>query len=186
MLNGLARTVLKCTLPGVPDTLQGTEFWDLSLVDPDNRRPVDYDARAHGLASGEPPEGLLARWSDGRIKQRVLARCLADRAATPALYAGGDYEPLETAGSRAPHLIAFLRTKGDDRLLVVAPRLLAGLVEEGTPPLGMAFWEDTRVPVPRGRWRDVVTGVEIEADADGHAVGDLFARLPLAVLRTME
>ena len=186
MLNGLARTVLKCTLPGVPDTFQGTEFWDLSLVDPDNRRPVDYDARAHGLASGEPPEGLLARWSDGRIKQRVLARCLADRAATPALYAGGDYEPLETAGSRAPHLIAFLRTKGDDRLLVVAPRLLAGLVEEGTPPLGMAFWEDTRVPVPRGRWRDVVTGVEIEADADGHAVGDLFARLPLAVLRTME
>jgi (1->4)-alpha-D-glucan 1-alpha-D-glucosylmutase len=115
----------------------------------------------------------------------VLARCLADRATTPTLYAGGDYEPLEPTGDRAHHLIAFLRTNGDEHRLVCVPRLLAGLAEEETPPLGAAFWGDTRLSAPRGRWRDVVSGVEFDAGDDGLAVADLFAALPVAVLRRM-
>ncbi len=115
----------------------------------------------------------------------MLARCLADRATTPTLYAGGDYEPLEPTGDRARHLIAFLRTNGDEHRLVCVPRLLAGLAEEETHPLGAAFWCDTRLGAARGRWRDVVSGVEFEAGDEGFAVGDLFATLPVAVLRRM-
>ena len=101
MVTGLARTVLKCTLPGVPDIYQGTEIWDLSLVDPDNRRPVDYAARAAALEDGADPAALLRSWRDGRIKQQVLARLLADRAAAPRLYAEGGYEPLAAQASAA-------------------------------------------------------------------------------------
>ena len=101
LLNGLGRSILKATLPGVPDLYQGTELWDFSLVDPDNRRPVDYAARAHILADGRPIESLFVQWQDGAIKQRVLARLLADRAARPAFYAEAGYAPLDAAGARA-------------------------------------------------------------------------------------
>jgi (1->4)-alpha-D-glucan 1-alpha-D-glucosylmutase len=184
MINGLARTALKCALPGVPDVYQGTELWDLSLVDPDNRRPVDYAARMRALNADEIVDALLARWPDGRIKQRVLARCLADRAARPALYAEGAYEALAAEGERGRHVLAFLRTHGHDRLVVAVPRLVARMADEALP-LGRAFWRDTSLPMPTGRWRDVVTGVEIEAAGGGHPVRELFAALPIAVLRTL-
>ncbi|HUZ67451.1 MAG TPA: malto-oligosyltrehalose synthase, partial [Beijerinckiaceae bacterium] len=88
---GVARTVLKCALPGVPDFYQGTEFWDYSFVDPDNRRPVDYPSRRVALESPGDPEIFLRDWQDGRVKQFVTARLLADRAASPLLYASGSY-----------------------------------------------------------------------------------------------
>jgi (1->4)-alpha-D-glucan 1-alpha-D-glucosylmutase len=135
------------------------------------------------LEAGVPAETLLARWKSGRIKQRVLARCLADRAAAPALYAEGDYEPLQASGGQADHVIAFLRQNGDEALLVVAPRLVADLTEGDAPPLGAALWSDTRLRVPPGRWRDVITGAKIEADQEGVALRDLFATLPVAALR---
>jgi (1->4)-alpha-D-glucan 1-alpha-D-glucosylmutase len=185
MLSGLARTVLKCTIPGVPDTYQGTELWDFSLVDPDNRRPVDYQARADALATEEDFAALLRNWRDGRIKQRILARLLADRAANPDFYAKADYRPLAARGAKARHVLAFRRSFGQESLVVAVPRLLTRFLEGENPPLGQAFWEKTGVPAGVGRWRDVVTGVEITSD-ETLGAGELFATLPIAVLRTLQ
>ncbi|KAA2238204.1 malto-oligosyltrehalose synthase [Salinarimonas soli] len=180
MVNALARTALKLTLPGVPDTYQGTEMWDLSLVDPDNRRPVDFEARARALTDDTPAEALLAAWTDGRIKQRLTARLLADRAERPALYADGDYKPLAARGAQARRLAAFVREHGEDRLVVVVPRLVGALMPDERLPLGPDAWGDTAVALPPGRWRDVVTGREVQ----NGAVAELFGGLPIAVLRT--
>jgi (1->4)-alpha-D-glucan 1-alpha-D-glucosylmutase len=182
MLTGLSRTVLKCTVPGVPDFYQGTEMWDLALVDPDNRRAVDYDSLGRSIETQEPAPVLLARWRDGQVKQQVLARLLADRAATPNLYAYGDYHILKAGGSFAKHVVAFSRTNGSERLAVVVPRLVAKLAAEETAPLG-AVWRDTSVAVPAGRWRDIITGDVREIGPDGCPVSELFAALPFSVLR---
>jgi (1->4)-alpha-D-glucan 1-alpha-D-glucosylmutase len=180
MVNGLSRTALKLSLPGIPDTYQGTEMWDFSLVDPDNRRPVDYGTRARALDDDTPAEALLASWSDGRIKQRLTARLLADRAERPALYADGDYKALAARGQHARRLAAFSREHGGERLVVVAPRLVGALMPDERLPLGRDVWGDTSVALPQGRWRDIVTGAEVE----NGAVGELFRALPIAVLRT--
>jgi (1->4)-alpha-D-glucan 1-alpha-D-glucosylmutase len=185
MLTGLARTALKCTLPGVPDTYQGTEFWDLSLVDPDNRRPVDYEARAKAIETEGDLGSLLSTWRDGRIKQAVLVRLLTDRAAHPEFYAKADYQPVAATGAKAGHLLAYQRALGTDRLLVVVPRLIGRLIEGENPPLGPDFWQDTAVETPGGRWRDVVTGAETSHDG-GYPAGELFLTLPIAVLRTIQ
>jgi (1->4)-alpha-D-glucan 1-alpha-D-glucosylmutase len=184
MLNGLARTVLKCTLPGVPDVYQGTEFWDLSLVDPDNRRPVDYGARARALEAEEPVDALLGSWRDGRIKQRIVHRLLTDRAEAPSLYAEGGYEPLPASGAAANRVVAFTRTYGRDTLVVAVPRLLGGAVADETMPVGREFWGDAALPLPPGRWRDVVTGASLETGEGPHPIGELFSILPISVLRT--
>ncbi|HEX8168176.1 MAG TPA: malto-oligosyltrehalose synthase [Beijerinckiaceae bacterium] len=184
MLTGLARTALKCTLPGVPDVYQGTEFWDLSLVDPDNRRPVDYGARAAALESGANLRTMLENWHDGRIKQQVLARLLADRAAAPQLYAEGDYQPLEIEGARAQNVLAFRRSHGGEDLIVAVPRLLAGALEGESPPLG-GFWGDTVLRVPAGARRDVLTGAEVRSRDGGLPMRELFSALPIGVLRTI-
>jgi (1->4)-alpha-D-glucan 1-alpha-D-glucosylmutase len=184
-LTGLARTVLKCTLPGVPDVYQGTEFWDLSLVDPDNRRPVDYAARAGALAADEPLEALLASWRDGRIKQRVLAALLADRAEAPTLYAEGGYEPLVASGAAARHLVGFVRRQGADTLVVAVPRLLGAAGEDKAMPIGAGFWGDTTLPIAAGKWRNVITGATAQTGSSPHRVGELFSTLPILVLRTM-
>jgi (1->4)-alpha-D-glucan 1-alpha-D-glucosylmutase len=185
MITSLARTTLKCTLPGVPDVYQGTEFWDLSLVDPDNRRPVDYEARVGALRDGADMGALLQSWPDGRIKQQVLARLLADRAAAPEFYAKAGYQPLAPDGARAPHLLAFRRSHGNDQLVVAVPRLLAGLIDGETPPLGAGLWGDATLPAPAGRWRNVVTGAEITGRQKGISAAELFSILPIAVLRTI-
>ncbi|WP_412759740.1 malto-oligosyltrehalose synthase [Methylorubrum subtropicum] len=185
MLTGLGRTVLKCTLPGIPDTYQGTEFWDFSFVDPDNRRPVDYEARARALEEGRAPADLMGSWSDGRIKQATLARLLADRAARPAFYADADYRPLTAEGERAEHVIAFTRsaaTTGEDDLIVAVPRLVARLTPDGAWD-GKAF-AGTTLTVPAGsRWTDVVSGETVEAGEGRLDLGRLFASLPYLVLR---
>ena len=185
MIAGLGRTVLKCTLPGIPDTYQGTEFWDFSFVDPDNRRPVDYEERARALEAGGAPAALIGAWSDGRVKQATLARLLADRAERPAFYADADYRPLPAKGPRAEHVIAFTRsaaTSGADDLLVAVPRLVARLTPESGWS-GEAF-AGTVLPVPEGsRWTDVIGGSEIDAEGDRLDLGRLFAALPYVVLR---
>ncbi|HKH32740.1 MAG TPA: malto-oligosyltrehalose synthase [Beijerinckiaceae bacterium] len=185
MITGLSRTVLKCTLPGVPDTYQGAELWDLSLVDPDNRRPVDYAARATALENLDDLRELLPHWSDGRIKQRVLTRLLRDRTEAAGLYADGGYEPLVAEGERARHVVAFRRAVGDRDLIVVVPRLAARLLDQESPPLGPEIWGDTLVRAPAGRRRDVLTGAETLCGDGGLGVGELFAALPIAVLRTI-
>jgi (1->4)-alpha-D-glucan 1-alpha-D-glucosylmutase len=157
-------------------------MWDFSLVDPDNRRPVDYDLRTRAIETQEPVAALLARWHDGRVKQQVLARLLADRAASPSLYASGDYQALRPRGALAKHLVAFSRSCGQQRLAVVVPRLLSKLIENGSAPVG-AIWQDTAVAIAPGRWQDVITGSVLEIGRDGARAAELFADLPFSVLR---
>jgi (1->4)-alpha-D-glucan 1-alpha-D-glucosylmutase len=121
-VNGLTQTVLKMTVPGVPDFFQGTEFWDLSLVDPDNRRPVDHRVRRE--LAGQS-------WRDGRIKQDVIHKVLTLRRQTPDLFARGGYNPLPVKGPLEDHVIAFTRTLGQSALLVVVPRLVHRLLQPG-------------------------------------------------------
>ncbi|HVV93375.1 MAG TPA: malto-oligosyltrehalose synthase [Hyphomicrobiales bacterium] len=180
-LNGLVRTVLKCTVPGIPDVYQGTELWDFALVDPDNRRPVDFAARTAALGGAADWPAVLRDWRDGRVKARLLAALLAARAAAPALFAEGDYRPLATRGALGEHLVAFIRAHHGTRLAVVVPHLLAGRLGGDAWPLG-AVWQDTTVALPAGTWTDALTGVAVEAAPGGVAAAALFAAFPAAVL----
>lgn len=147
-LNGLVQAALRCTLPGVPDTYQGAEFWDLSLVDPDNRRPVDYAARQPVARWGEPEPG---DWASGRIKQALIAEALRLRAANPALFEA-PATPLPVSGERPRHVLAFERRAGEDALVVVAPlRASAGVAD--MPMVAPDWWGDTMVEVAGERRR---------------------------------
>jgi (1->4)-alpha-D-glucan 1-alpha-D-glucosylmutase len=181
MVNGIGRTVLKCTLPGVPDTYQGTGFWDFSLVDPDNRRPVDYAARAAALDREAPIADLVGTWQDGGIKQLVLSRLLNDRAASPDLYASGSYEPLGPSEPDAK-VLAFRRKGGSEELVVAVARLATGLGGDQGLPVGQA-WGETKIALPSGHWRSVIDGREVEIGPDGAPLRELFAALPVSVLR---
>ncbi|WP_445502911.1 malto-oligosyltrehalose synthase [Microvirga sp. G4-2] len=183
MLNGLSRTILKMTLPGVPDIYQGTEFWDFSLVDPDNRRPVDYTARARALAEIPSLEALLSEWQDGRVKQSILARLLQDRASTPSLYADGDYQAIPVEGERASHVIAFMRQHGDGKLAVIVPRHWNSLVSTDRPKFDPAMWSGLGLALPDGQWRNVITGQVSTIMAGGQDLGELLSSFPFAVLK---
>ncbi|MEA3209845.1 MAG: (1-_4)-alpha-D-glucan 1-alpha-D-glucosylmutase [Chthoniobacter sp.] len=181
-INSLSQTVLKLTSPGVPDLYQGTELWDLSLVDPDNRRPVDYDLRRAHLASleaGASPAELLETWGDGRIKLRLIQAVLRFRREHPSLFAAGSYEGVASSGAFAQCCVAFERKAGSENLLVVVPRLSSRV---GFPATGER-WQDTTVApsTVQGAWVDVVTGREHTA-APALRLAELFGELPAAVL----
>ena len=142
-INGLSQLLLKLTAPGIPDLYQGTEFWDLSLMDPDNRRPVDYAPRLAALDEAESAVQSAPSWRDGRIKQAVIARCLAARGRSPALFAAGDYQPLAVRGAAADHIVAFARRDADAVAIVVVTRLASRLLSG-----------DDRLEIARDRWRD--------------------------------
>ena len=144
-VNGLAQTVLKLTYPGVPDIYQGTEFWDFSLVDPDNRRPVDYASRRNCLRGDDEPGRLLADWKDGRIKQWIVRRILDFRQREPELFGAGSYEPVEVVGDRADQVFAFVRRFRRRQMLVVVPRLSFAMVDETGVPLPRDWGGDTRL-----------------------------------------
>ncbi len=147
-LNGLSQALLRCLAPGTPDLYQGCEFWDFSLVDPDNRRPVDYAAREQALGGGEPA-ALLAQWRDGRVKQAAIASALAVRRRYGALFAEGSYEPLIVEGPRAASLLAFARRAKSHAALVILPRLCAEASIATKAPLPAAsYWDGTRVQLP--------------------------------------
>jgi (1->4)-alpha-D-glucan 1-alpha-D-glucosylmutase len=167
-LNSLSQALVKFTAPGVPDTYQGTELWDFSLVDPDNRRPVDYELRSRLLAEVKAGAGsgaefcreLLAAKEDGRVKLYLTWRALQARKAHPGLFSEGEYLPLEPSGALAEHLFAFARRLGDRAALIVVPRVMTRLVGDGELPLG-DIWGDTHLPLPaefRGAsWRNAFT-----------------------------
>lgn len=148
-LNSLVQTLLRMTVPGVPDLYQGNEYWDFSLVDPDNRRPVDYPSRRCTLDDACPTGELLANWHDGRIKQALIARVLDCRKAHAELFLRGAYLPLTVQGRHADKVIAFARLGEGERAIIVAPRLASGLLGAASSPLIPAQnWEDTRVILP--------------------------------------
>lgn len=148
-LNGLVQSLLRMTVPGVPDLYQGNEYWDFSLVDPDNRRAVDYASRRRTLDDASAPGELLAHWRDGRIKQALIARVLDCRQAHAELFRRGAYLPLNVQGRHADQVIAFARLGEEQRAIVVAPRLASGLLGGATTPLIPAQnWDDTRVILP--------------------------------------
>ncbi|POM10047.1 malto-oligosyltrehalose synthase [Pseudomonas sp. WP001] len=148
-LNGLAQTLLHLSVPGVPDVYQGDEFWDFSLVDPDNRRPVDFQARQRALDNPADIGELLSSWHDGRIKQAVIAQVLALRKANVELFSDGAYTALEVVGPQADHVVAFCRELQGRHVLVVVPRWPRRLLENALQPLIPArIWGDTRVKLP--------------------------------------
>jgi (1->4)-alpha-D-glucan 1-alpha-D-glucosylmutase len=130
-LNSLSQLALKALLPGVPDFYQGTENWDFSLVDPDNRRPVDFAARTRDLAANTEWPALVAHWQDGRIKLALTHALLGLRQDHAELFRSGGYEPVTVSGAQAGHVIAFVRTKGRERLVVAIGRHFAPLTEGG-------------------------------------------------------
>lgn len=167
-INSLAQTLIKLTAPGTPDFYQGSELWDLSLVDPDNRRPVDFAARRELLArlASAPAADALAEWDSGAPKLWLVHRTLAVRAAHPAAFAG-NHQPVSARGARLGHLLGYQR--GDD-VLVFVPRFSLSLAGQ---------WGDTAVALPPGEWRNAFT----EATATGEiAATDLFAGFPVALL----
>jgi (1->4)-alpha-D-glucan 1-alpha-D-glucosylmutase len=181
--NGLAQTLLKLTAPGVPDIYQGTEYWDLSLVDPDNRRPVDFAARETSL-NDESLDALAATWPDGRIKQAVIARVLEVRRAAPPLFADGSYVPIAAEGPLARHVLAFARILGDEIAVTVVCRLTFGLRAPDRLSIEHARWSGTRLCLPaecRGaQLSDAFSGTQIDRDTVGLAA--LLPRLPVALL----
>ncbi len=178
IVNSLAQLVLKATSPGVPDFYQGCEAWDFSLVDPDNRRPVDYELRRRLLAAGGAPHELLRRWKDGAIKVRVMQALLAFRRRHPALFAQGAYRPLEAEGAFGELVVAFAREAASEAIVVIVPRLTARLA---CPPLGLV-WDDTAVRRPgAGEMIDLVTGKKTPA-SDRLVLADVLGELPFAVL----
>jgi (1->4)-alpha-D-glucan 1-alpha-D-glucosylmutase len=187
-INSLSQTLLRTTCPGVPDLYQGTELWDFSLVDPDNRRPVDFGKRRAWLAD-TPPSDQLRNWRDGRVKLGVVHRALTLRAVSPALFLQGSYIPLTVAGPRARHAIAFARQHGDAYAIVIATRLASSLVSDSSdlPLVDPVVWEDTSIELPpalAGRALfDCMSPAAPKADATGRLfLRDALSALPVALL----
>jgi (1->4)-alpha-D-glucan 1-alpha-D-glucosylmutase len=145
-MNGLVQLVLRCTAPGVPDLYQGAEFWDFSLVDPDNRRPVDYGARRTGMTDGTDRSALAGLWRDGRIKQCLVSHLLGLRARDPELFAAGGYHPLPVEGARKDHVLAFARRHGAVTAVVAVPiRCAAAVAGSDAVVPAPDWWGDTVV-----------------------------------------
>ncbi len=148
-VNSLTQTLLRLTSPGIPDLYQGTEFWDFSLVDPDNRRPVDFSAREAALDAAGEPASLLQTWRDGRVKQAIIARTLALRSRSPDLFTIGSYVPLRLEGPFADQAIAFARVHEGQSVIIVATRLLMGIdPSTETPLVDAGNWRETVVLLP--------------------------------------
>jgi (1->4)-alpha-D-glucan 1-alpha-D-glucosylmutase len=179
--NSLVQTTLKVTSPGVPDFYQGAELWDLSLVDPDNRRPVDFERRRLMLDEviTRPIEELLNHWHDGAIKLWLTSKLLDLRASYTNLFENGRYEPLIGEGLKADLLCAFERFEGDHSAMVVAARFPHR--REMDPG-----WSDTAIPVPPNlqgkRLRDVITGAEVHQNNQRVDAAEVFGPLPIAIL----
>ncbi len=203
LLNSLAQTLLKLTTPGVPDTYQGTELWDFSLVDPDNRRPVDFTRRQEmlraldaRLAEVGPDRRQLARElirvkEDGRVKLYLTSQVLRCRREHTGLFTTGDYLPADAEGAMRDHVFGFARRYGGEVAVIVVPRLMTRLAAgpEGLP-LGAAVWQDTRLRLSgveaRLRWRSLLTGRPLSGLGGPEAavlpLAEVFADFPVALL----
>ncbi|MBD2257101.1 malto-oligosyltrehalose synthase [Pseudanabaena sp. FACHB-2040] len=193
IFNSLSQTLLKVVSPGVPDFYQGTELWDLSLVDPDNRRPVQYEERLSFLQeikrrSQTGMESLLsdlqATRHDGRMKLFLITRILEARRQYLPVFEQGDYLPLQVEGTHAGNIMAFARSYEGRCAIAVAPRFLTSLIEHDQEPLGEAVWGDTALVIPdtlRGQWRETITDCEI-ADQPRLPIGKILQNFSVALL----
>jgi len=198
--NSLAQTLLKLTCPGVPDIYQGNELWDFSLVDPDNRRPVDYfrrqqmfqDVRKSGNDdAGSSLSNMLETPEDGRLKLFMIWKTLSLRQQQSDLFHEGEYVPLAVEGAKANHVVAFARKSETTNVLVVVPRLVGGLLNDNTnlPPIGPGIWEGTHVRLPfcscSKQYRNAFTGAVLAPEkAEGCAsipVSEVLAEFPVAL-----
>ncbi len=197
--NSLSQTLLRLTSPGVPDIYQGNELLDFSLVDPDNRRPVDYNRRQQMFQtirnSGNDDDRLTARAllktpEDGRLKLFLIWKTLCLRRQQPDLFQQGEYLPLEVEGAKAHHVVAFARKSSTASLLVVVPRLIAGLLHDAdVPPIGPLAWEDTHLRFPLCKcstnYRNAFTGEALDLQENegegGISLAKMFADFPLAL-----
>jgi (1->4)-alpha-D-glucan 1-alpha-D-glucosylmutase len=184
-LKSLSQVALKATVPGVPDFYQGTELWDLSLVDPDNRRPVDFDARASMLAlQGSEPDwqALQESWPDGRIKLALTTRLLALRRECPALFRDGGYTSIEVKGPHANEILAFARVSGPDAVIVVVGRLFGRATEKGRRWPAADAWQASVSLEGFASVHDVLQQGTAETGTE-MPVSRLFGAIPVAVLR---
>ena len=179
-LNSLSQLTLKTTMPGVPDFYQGTEFWDLSLVDPDNRRPVDFAARAAALAEADRPDwdNLVQAWPNGRLKLAWMRHLLKLRTELADVFTHGDYQPLRVSGPHRDHVIAFARRHSGRAAIVAVAKALAPLSEGGRAwPRADTF--DASLDLRGYAVEDIVAdnaGTELP-------LSTLFRHLPAAVLK---
>ncbi len=193
--NSLSQTLLKLTCPGVPDIYQGNEVFDFSLVDPDNRRPVDYEERQKsfdGISKGSSAGSLLDTPEDGRLKQYLIWKTLRLRSDQPDCFQQGEYIPLKIEGSKAAHIVAFARKSGESAIIAIVPRLIAGLLSDAEhPPLGEQTWGDTRLlipaAIPSGALRNAFTGESLEFASETSpndpsiSLAEVFSQFPVAL-----
>jgi (1->4)-alpha-D-glucan 1-alpha-D-glucosylmutase len=193
IINSLSQTLIKIAAPGIPDFYQGTELWDLSMVDPDNRRPVDFEQRQALLADIKERcrrnprtiiPALMDTPEDGRIKLFLIQRALQARQDNARLFEKGEYLPLTGRGTYAQNLFVFARRHEKSWTIALAPRFSAGLVTERQFPLGQTIWKDTNVPLPSecpSAWRDALTGSEVDTSGT-LSVGKALSLFPVALL----
>ncbi|MEZ5399117.1 MAG: malto-oligosyltrehalose synthase [Bryobacteraceae bacterium] len=188
MVNSLAQLVLKLCAPGIPDIYQGSEDWNFSLVDPDNRRTVDFETLAAGLARPfEHPRLLLENWRDGRVKLFVTAAGLRLRKRWPELFTAGAYDPVEVSGALRDHVVAFTRRAGSRAITAVVPRFSATLTRAAGSgwPLGIA-WSDTAIELASGAstsLEEILTARTVARGPDGRiGIAALLAEFPVAIL----
>jgi (1->4)-alpha-D-glucan 1-alpha-D-glucosylmutase len=193
VFNSLSQTLLKITSPGLPDIYQGTELWDLSFVDPDNRRPVDFEKRQAFLKEIKTKietdilsllSELMAAPEDGKIKMFLIYQALKARGENLELFQRGDYQKLAVLGSLKDKIVAFSRKCGARAAIIIAPRLLTDLIKEGEYPLGEQVWQETRISLASGSsfvWKNAITNQEIQSE-DTLWMRDILKDFPVAIL----
>jgi (1->4)-alpha-D-glucan 1-alpha-D-glucosylmutase len=196
MINGLSQTLLKITAPGVPDFYQGSELWDLRLVDPDNRGPVDFDKRmaaldeiVKGAADGLSAQNLIKSWHDGRIKLYLIWKALQFRRNHEEIFRDGDFLPLQVEGRYARNITAFARKQASSWVLTAIPQWLSQIPAMPDRTKTEFNWEDTRLVLPAGSpslWNSTLTSQQVSASAEeskGYVnASDLFCYLPVALI----
>lgn len=186
IINSLVQLVLKFSCPGVPDTYQGNELWDLSMVDPDNRRPVDYELRSGLLKESDSDIDLTKLWDQrysGQIKLWFTSQLLSLRCKASKAFTGGDYQPLKVSGKYKQHLIAFARMHTEQRYLIVLPLNIAQIAKEQECEVVEIDWKDTMVEIADNlpmQWTNMLTGGVLKTAKI--SVKDIFKELPIAIL----
>jgi (1->4)-alpha-D-glucan 1-alpha-D-glucosylmutase len=191
IFNSLSQTLLKITSPGVPDFYQGTELWDFSMVDPDNRRPVDFEIRNSHLQAMKKQaqsnilsliDELLTNKQDGRIKLFLIAQALKARKENISIFQEGSYQPLAAKGKFSNHIIAFARIHGNQTMITIAPRFFTNLMQPGEYPL-QQVWDNTYIDLPTPAiWQNSITGEIINTDKT-ILMSDALKHFPVALLK---